>query len=206
MPHKYTRLRMPLADRFWRHVEKTDGCWLWIGARNHNNYGRLADSTRPGHANLAHRIAWELTYGPIPDGMCVCHTCDNPPCVNPDHLWLGTHDDNMADRTAKGRDPLPPDVHIKMEIAAQIREEYAAGGVTHRVLSERYGIDQSSVTRLINGKMWCNEDTVIPGPPPQRWAMRHDCCIQCGTTAIKHKTHGYCDRCWRRERYRRGQG
>ena len=90
--------------RFWSKVQKTDGCWLWTGSRNRTwAYGRFRSG--PGRRSvLAHRFAWELVHGPIPGGLFVCHHCDNPSCVNPEHLFLGTHTDNMRDMVNKGRD------------------------------------------------------------------------------------------------------
>jgi len=93
--------RRPLAERFWEKVEKTDGCWLWTSTLNTWGYGQFQIGRTKQYR--AHRIAYELTYGPIPAGMHVCHHCDNPRCVRPDHLFLGTHLDNMRDRQAKGR-------------------------------------------------------------------------------------------------------
>lgn len=93
------RKRTTPADRFWANVQKTDTCWIWTGCRSHN-YGLMgANKTRI----LAHRFSWELHNGPIPDGLGVLHRCDNPPCVNPDHLFLDTFEDNMKDKIAKGR-------------------------------------------------------------------------------------------------------
>ena len=86
-----------VSQRFWDKVKKTPACWVWAGVTFRNGYGQF------GRHSLAHRIAWELMYGPIPAGLCVLHRCDNPPCVRPDHLFLGTVADNNHDMCAKGR-------------------------------------------------------------------------------------------------------
>lgn len=98
-------LRGPLADRFWQQVTPSDGCWRWQGAVARVGYGVLGagDADQPKRLIYAHRASWELHYGPIPDGLCVLHTCDNRCCVNPAHLWLGTRADNIHDMIAKGR-------------------------------------------------------------------------------------------------------
>lgn len=95
------RKRRPVADRFWEKVQKTDSCWLWTGGSVPRGYGRFL--WPDGRKGYAHRFSYELANGPVPDGLWVLHCCDNPPCVRPDHLWLGTHADNMHDMAAKGR-------------------------------------------------------------------------------------------------------
>jgi hypothetical protein len=94
----------PLAVRFRGKIRiEPSGCWLWIGATNGKGYGKIQQGRRGGIPLLAHRVSWELHRGPIPDGLMVLHQCDSPPCVNPDHLFLGTGLDNMRDMVAKSR-------------------------------------------------------------------------------------------------------
>lgn len=95
----------PRAEAFeQRHIpEPNSGCWLWVGAANRDGYGLFCGSRKGKAQHLAHRISWELFRGPIPQGVEVCHRCDVRCCVNPDHLFLATHTDNMADMYRKGR-------------------------------------------------------------------------------------------------------
>ena len=99
---------VPLEQRFWAKVVKggPDECWLWIGAKARHGYGMIAVN---GKHRKAHRVAWEIANGAtFPEGMSACHTCDNPPCVNPAHIWPGTMKDNLRDASKKGRTWHPP--------------------------------------------------------------------------------------------------
>ncbi len=93
---------VPREERFWKHVHKTDSCWLWTASVNDKGYGQLFVGV--GKSPLrAHRVSWELHRGLIPIGLLVLHHCDNPPCVRPDHLFLGTYKDSTQDMISKGR-------------------------------------------------------------------------------------------------------
>jgi hypothetical protein len=92
---------MQVTDRFWAKVQKGDGCWEWSAGRLPVGYGRFRVS--PEREALAHRYSYELNVGPVPDGLCVLHRCDNPSCVRPDHLFVGTHKDNTQDMFGKDR-------------------------------------------------------------------------------------------------------
>lgn len=154
------RLSEPIGPRFWSKVVKSDGCWEWQGGRFAGpGYGRFSIK----HKNtLAHRVAWELTYGPIPDGLFVCHRCDNPSCVRPGHLFLGTALDNNRDMAAKGRradfrgrtgKPLPGEMNGAAKLRAvdvlAIRNAPSASG-----LAATYGVTASMIYRIRRGEAW----------------------------------------------------
>jgi hypothetical protein len=94
--------RLSIAERLWRAVspEPNSGCWLWTGTVNSWGYPLLSIGNK---VRSGHRLSYETFRGPIPEGMCVCHTCDIPSCINPDHLWIGTNADNSSDKQKKGR-------------------------------------------------------------------------------------------------------
>lgn len=100
--------RRSIEERFWEKVDKSGDCWVWTGALGGRGYGYIAkpggSAANPGaHMIPAHRVSWEIANGQIPDGLLVCHHCDNPRCVRPDHMFLGTDLDNARDRERKGR-------------------------------------------------------------------------------------------------------
>lgn len=96
--------RVPLERRFWDKVQKTPTCWLWTGAtKDGYRYGIIGPPGGHGSPIRAHRLSWELANGPIPSGMVICHSCDEPRCVRPEHLFLGTQRDNLFDARSKGK-------------------------------------------------------------------------------------------------------
>lgn len=103
-PHKVT----PLEERVWARVDKSGECWIWTGTRYRRGYGSIWVA---GRHKPVHRVVWELVNGPIPTDLQVCHHCDNPPCVRPDHLFLGTRSDNTIDCVRKGRHKSPWSTH-----------------------------------------------------------------------------------------------
>jgi hypothetical protein len=164
--------RLPLEERFWMKVEKTRRCWKWIGATNHKGYGHIAAGTGAGKVIKAHRLAWMLANGPIPEGLFVLHRCDNPSCVRaePDgkgHLFLGTHGDNMADAIAKGRiAPGGPMVrghgfsrgsnngHARLTEAQviEIRAAYVKG--KSEELAAAYGVKANTIRAIARRRFW----------------------------------------------------
>ncbi len=152
---------IPLADRFWARVEKTESCWLWTGCLK-GGRPKISIPTlgRRRKMLLACRLSWELAHGPIPDGLEVCHNCpggDNPRCVNPEHLFLGTHADNMRDAGLKGQMARGESNHaakLTEVIVRSIRTRYAAGGVTQQQLADEFGVTNSVVCHVISRKAW----------------------------------------------------
>ena len=147
--------------RFWAKVNKTDSCWLWSAAKdNGTGYGVIGKGHHDNGTVTVHTASWILHKGFIPEGMYVLHNCpngDNKLCVNPDHLWLGTHADNMKDGINKGtstageRNPM---AKLTQEKADAIREEYAHGGVFMHDIAAKYGVCKQTVCSIIHGSIW----------------------------------------------------
>lgn len=147
--------------RFWSKVSRRvpNKCWLWRAARSTKGYGKFAIRCDGRlRATYAHRVAWELSNGPVPDGLCICHTCDTPACVNPAHMFLGTHADNVADKIAKGRLRTPsgekhPHAKLTWRDVREARQLHMQGW-TFRKLAERYGVTRWSIQSAFNGRTW----------------------------------------------------
>ena len=149
---------MEIRKRFWSKVKKTDTCWLWeAGLRNKHGYGGF---THNKSWVLAHRVAYELTYGVFDEKLCVLHKCDNTLCVNPEHLFLGTHEDNMADKRAKGRgrsargEDHPSSVLTEVQVR-QIRSLLGENNtIAH--LARLFEVGESTIRHIKTGHTWKN--------------------------------------------------
>lgn len=154
---------MMTAKVFTQVVRTPSGCLEWTGARAKSGYGSVRLPVN--RFESAHRIAYRAAYGSIPDGMVVMHKCDNPPCMEPTHLTLGTHADNALDMVRKGRarpgeprrgpDWLPP--RFSVEQVESLRAEYAEGGITYERMAEREGVSTVTIARLVRGDSYRHE-------------------------------------------------
>lgn len=135
---------------FWKKVLKTESCWIWLAHRHPQGYGVLTVS---GKNCRAHRFSWELHNGQIPHGLWVLHKCDNPPCVNPGHLFLGTRSDNMNDCSAKGRmlnGEKNHNARLTIGDVVIIRSSARA----RRALGKEFGVSVTTISNIQNGNSW----------------------------------------------------
>lgn len=142
----------PLVERFHKHLGPTTdaGCILWNGAVNKAGYGTLGGP-------LAHRVAYELSYGQIPHGMCVLHRCDNPPCVNHEHLFLGTHRDNVDDKVAKNRQhkgEKMPQAKLTDSAVLEIRRLWESGSFTQQALANQFSVNRPAISKIVLRQRW----------------------------------------------------
>jgi hypothetical protein len=154
-------------DTFWQRMKHTEsGCWEWTGARAPKGYGAIRIR---GKTHRTHRVAYELTYGPIPVDRIVCHRCDNPPCCNPEHLYLGTYADNAADCVSKGR--YTPHTRkgesnhlskLTERDVMDIRTLYARGGISYSELAQQYGVAKTAIGAIIRRETWPDVSEVRP--------------------------------------------
>ena len=172
------------ANHFWKKVDlaKSNECWAWQGATYWDGYGKFYVGSH-GRKERAHRLSYELFNGPIPDGIQVLHHCDNPPCVNPWHLFTGTHSDNMKDCASKGRQRLQrhpetmrgdrhwshqkPHLVVRGERSGRskidwatvtaIRQEHIPWRVSYTKLAEKYGLSRCEIGRIVRNEAWIRQ-------------------------------------------------
>lgn len=148
---------------FWKHVQKTDSCWLWSGSHDRHGYGRMWRSA-DARQRFAHRFSWEISVGAIPAGHVIRHLiCDNPPCVRPDHLAVGLQRDNVADMHAKGRRRSAPPKgeahhHAKLteDQVREIRRRATDEHVSAYRLARDFGVSEATAARVIKRQSWAH--------------------------------------------------
>lgn len=148
-------------DRFWSHVDKSGDCWLWTAYRSKRGYGQFGYFDK---VLKAHRVSYEIAFGKIPDGKEICHTCDNPSCVRPSHLFAGTHSENIRDSVNKGRGYLqkhPEDRQGERHPLAKLTEEHVndirnSKGKSQSQLAKQYGVCRWTIRRILSRISWKN--------------------------------------------------
>lgn len=150
-------ITIPEMNKFFDSVNKTEDCWEWIGYKDKAGYARLMIRSQ---WLLGHVLSYLLHFGPIPGDLHVCHSCDNPCCVNPNHLWLGTHQQNMKDRNDKGRcgqternGEMITTAILTSESAAEIRK-CVAQGAKQSDMAKRFGVTRGTINSLIKRRTW----------------------------------------------------
>jgi len=167
LPTKIQDFYPTLAERFWSKVSKTESCWIWTGGSLESGYGMIRVGGSDKRKLEAHRVSWILENGFIPDGLCVLHKCDNPPCVNPKHLFIGTLQDNVRDMNQKGRSSggrIPRNQFSRKtseEDVVEIRELYASGNYTMKQLATRFGYGYRTIRRIIARSILCYKQAVV---------------------------------------------
>ena len=152
-----------LEERFWMKVDSGGECWEWTGACNPRGYGKIGNKDKSAES---HRVSWELHRGPVPDGLCVLHRCDNRKCVRPDHLFLGTNKENMDDKVAKGRQARPKgeangqaklresDILAIREMHRRHKRRARVARGLNRFLSRWFGVATQTVYEAACGTTW----------------------------------------------------
>lgn len=162
-----------ISERFWEKVNKIpDGCWIWTAAkRGQNSYGAFRLSKKDGDI-AAHRYSYELRNGSIPEGMIVCHTCDVPACVNPDHLFIGTHQDNAIDRQSKKRSKS------FTKLTEDQAKEIKSSSESQSKLATKYKVSRRTIASIQYGETWKNIEDV-------NLVTKECICYICGASSKK---------------------
>jgi hypothetical protein len=149
------------ATRFWQKVEKTETCWNWIAGKHPSGHGQISVGGRKGRPQFAHRLSYEWEKGPVPDGLCVCHKCDNPSCVRPDHLFVGTRKDNLDDMRRKNRQARGQvlasqgNARLTESQVLEIRKKFKEG-YGRSPLSREYKCTWQNIDRIVKRITWNN--------------------------------------------------
>lgn len=160
------RCRSSDPEQFWNKTDRSGDCWLWTKCINSQGYGVFMRGPKGASKSIrAHRQAWELINGPIPQGLEVCHSCDNPRCVRPEHLFLGTHQDNMDDMFTKGRAVVQthPEklargeqqgkAKLTVDNVREIRSLHQSG-LSTRQIGDRYGVNSGTIHDVVHYRTW----------------------------------------------------
>lgn len=145
---------MSITQRFWKHVDKSGNCWIWTAYRKQTGYGVFNVN---GKNMGAHRFSWIIKNGEIKNKLLVCHSCDNPPCVNPQHLWLGTGSENLLDAFKKGRVNRKGSNNGRAKLNYLLVKKIRAmskNGINQRVLASKFHVGQSAISKVVLEKTW----------------------------------------------------
>lgn len=155
-----------IEDRLKNYIKKTDGCWIWNGHKNEHGYGLITIGR--GKQVRAHRFVYEKYKGLIPFNMKVLHSCDNPACVNPEHLSIGTQKDNVEDMMKKGRGGYKkfcgeyhPNRKLDMEKVSQMRNMWESGDYSQYEIAKKFEISQQVVSKVVNYKAWLENGAFV---------------------------------------------
>ncbi len=149
-------MRWPIEERLFRKTNKTETCWLYFGGRNKDGYGHMRINRK---MKSVHRVSYELAYGEIPLGLSVLHHCDTPNCVRPDHLFLGTQDDNIKDcaakqRTARLKGETNPRAILTADDVLKIRAEYKPKVMGYKRLADKFGVVLQTIHAIVSRATW----------------------------------------------------
>jgi hypothetical protein len=154
---KYVKAFCSDKCRFMSYVKKTEHCWIWEGSKDLSGYGKFSSSSLGKKQTPAHRFSYITYRNSIPDGMCVCHACDNPSCVNPEHLWIGTSEDNSRDRDSKGRTlsgAFHPMVKLNKEYVDEIRRLSESSEMSQVKIASLFNISSGHVNNIVKYRVW----------------------------------------------------